>query len=295
MGQTLLLALLAAAGFVLGLLVARARPAGPRAGEVLTGCAVGVLVLVLWLTLSRAYLSVDSALDQVRDGSDGAGAAIELGSIFLAGLLVGFAALAAFGQVSRRAARVDAAAPASAVPGSGVPADAADPMGGVPADETEGGARGASRLGLVLAVGIGLRNVAVGLALGASVQQGELDLTWVLVITLLLYNALEGVAVAAALLAGRARPRIAAVAAMALTAEVPLIASTAIGVAYTDDTLRVAFLAAAAGAVLYALTRLLAPAERPPRQGPGFAMGVAVGLVAMFVATMLVTVAGAGA
>jgi hypothetical protein len=297
-GQAVLLALLAAAGFALGLLGARARPAGARAEAAFTGCAVGILVLVLWLTLSRAYLSVDSALDQVRDGSDNAGEAIRLGSVFLAGLLIAFALLAVLGHASRRPARVGKAVSTGGVlvtdaeAGQAVErtADAAPPAGTV----TER-APDEPRLGLVLAAGIGLRNVAVGLALGASVQQGELDLTWVLVITLVLYNAFEGIGVAAALLTCRSRPGVAALAAVAAIAEVPLIAATAVGAIFTDDTLRVAFLAAAAGAVLYALTRLLTPAEGRPRHPPAFAVGIAVGLVAMFVATMLVTVAGAGA
>lgn len=295
-GQAVLLALLAAAGFVLGLLGARARPAGARAEATLTGCAVGILVLVLWLTLSRAYLSVDSALDLVRDGSDDAGEAIRLGSVFLAGLLIAFALLAVLGHASRRPARAGTATggvPVTDAASGQAVERTADPT--PPAGTVAAGVPDEPRPGLVLAAGIGLRNVAVGLALGASVQQGELDLTWVLVITLVLYNALEGIGVAAALLTGRSRPGVAALAAVAAIAEVPLIAATAIGAIFTDDTLRVAFLAAAAGAVLYVLTRLLTPADGRPRRPPAFAVGIAVGLVAMFVATMLVTVAGAGA
>ena len=296
-GQAVLLALLAAAGFVLGLLGARARPAGARAEAALTGGAVGILVLVLWLTLSRAYLSVDSALDQVRDGSDGAGEAIRLGSVFLAGLLIAFALLAVLGHASGRPARVGAAARGGVlVAGAAAGRDVErteDPT--APAGTATAAPPDEPRPGMVLAAGIGLRNVAVGLALGASVQQGELDLTWVLVITLVLYNALEGIGVAAALLTGRSRPGVAALAAVAAIAEVPLIAATAVGAIFTDDTLRVAFLAAAAGAVLHVLTRLLPPAEGRPRHAPAFSVGIAVGLVAMFVATMLVTVAGAGA
>jgi ZIP family zinc transporter len=107
--------------------------------------------------------------------------------------------------------------------------------------------RGASRLALLIAIGIGLHNLAEGLAIGTSFAAGEIALGTYLVLGFLLHNTTEGVAIVTPIAAEPVKIRY--IAALGLIAGVPTIAGAWIGGLSGSPVVTTLFLALGIGAI----------------------------------------------
>jgi ZIP family zinc transporter len=248
---------------------ARARMVGTRA--TLNAIAVGVLVFLLWDILAHAWEPVDVALS----GHQGGTAFVDA-LVLLAGFTLGFVGLVWFDQWIARSTT------------------AVTPQADPPAVRTwsQLWAAPAGRLAVLIAAGIGLHNFAEGLAIGSSAATGELALAWLLVIGFATHNATEGFGIVAPLAATGIRPTWAQLAILGVIGGGPTVVGTVVGSSVTSPVLSIAFLALAAGSILYVIIELLAVARR-------FALkfhtswGVVVGLALGFATDAILVLAGA--
>jgi ZIP family zinc transporter len=115
---------------------------------------------------------------------------------------------------------------------------------------------------VVIACGIGLHNFSEGLAIGNSAASGELSLALLLIIGFGLHNATEGFGIVAPLAGDPVRPSWRRLALLGLIGGGPTFLGTLIGQRFVSEDLAIAFLALAAGSVLYVVIELLAVARR---------------------------------
>ncbi|WP_131737636.1 ZIP family metal transporter [Actinomadura roseirufa] len=272
----------AIAGFTifLGLPVGRLRDPRPRMRALLSAIAIGILVFLMVDVLSHAWEPIDAALGEHR-----AGTAAAYGAVLAAGLAVSLAGLVHFDRWIAGRARP---APVSRVA-------LADGLG--TAMPTATGARtahdgAAQRLALLIATGIGLHNFAEGLAIGNAAASGELSLAALLVVGFGAHNATEGFGIVAPLAAAGRRVGWGRLGLLGVIGGGPTLAGTLIGQSLVSDTLGVAFLALAAGSILYVVIELLAVARRAALKTIT-TWGVLGGLILGFSTDAVITYAGA--
>jgi ZIP family zinc transporter len=257
----------AIAGFTifLGLPIGRLSNPAPRLRAALNAGAIGILVFLLFDVLSHANEPVESALTAAHDGTGSWLRFIGLAAVFAAGLAVGLVGLVRFDRWA-------ASEPASS--------------------SLVGATSGATRLAVLIAGGIGLHNFSEGLAIGQSAAKGEIGLALLLIIGFGLHNATEGFGIVAPLAAEAERPSWRFLGAMGLLGGGPTLVGTIIGRSFVNDTLFLAFLALAAGSILYVVIQLLKVAAR---QGfPELVMwGVFLGIVLGFATDYVLVAAGA--
>ncbi len=263
--QVAWLGAIAGSTIFLGLPIGRVRTGVVGMRAVLNAVAIGVLVFLLWDVLSHAWEPVDAALA----GHD-VGTAAGYGTVLVVGIGVGLLGLVAFDRWT--ADRATAAEPSSV--------------------EEHWWSRPSSRLSLLIAVGIGLHNFAEGLAIGNSAAVGELSLAWVLVIGFATHNATEGFGIVAPLTADGVRPSWWQLGVLGLIGGGPTLLGTVLGQRFTSELAGVAFLAVAAGSILYVIIELLAVARRFTLKYHT-TWGLFAGLVLGFATDAVLTVAGA--
>lgn len=146
-----------------------------------------------------------------------------------------------------------------------------------------GGASGATgtSLALLVAIGIGVHNLAEGLAIGAAFALGELALGTFLVMGFTIHNLTEGIGITAPI--ARERVSAARVAALVLVAGAPAILGAWLGGYVTSDVLAVLCFAIGAGAALQVVVEVGRVVARTTPGGVrsgaaigGFLAGVAV-------------------
>jgi ZIP family zinc transporter len=232
------------------------------------------------------------------------------GAVLAVGFGVGLLGLVYFDRwIARRRAATLAKAPATtpspAVVVDRVPAAVgAERAGGAavagPVDaatEIQTGATGglwhsaAGQLALLIAVGIGLHNFAEGLAIGNSAASGEVTLALLLVIGFAAHNATEGFGIVAPLAAASVRPSWGQLAVLGLIGGGPTLLGTLLGQRLVSETLSVAFLALAAGSILYVVIELLAVARRLSAKD-WTCWGLLAGLIAGFATDAILAAAG---
>lgn len=264
----------AIAGFTiyLGLPIGRIRGGPPGLKPALNAVAIGILLFLVWDILSQAWRPIDGALA----GHQGA-LILEYGLTLAVSLTAGFAGLAHYDRwvtVRRtRTVRSEGPGTASVTRLSRVRRSAA------------------GEIALMVAIGIGLYNVAEGLAIGDSAAKGEISLVTALVVGFVLRGATEGFGIVASLAAVGQRPSWRRLALLGLIGGAPAFAGALIGQVVVNETLSVAFLGLAAGSVLYVVVELLAVARRTSSKELT-AWCVALGMLTGLAGDAVVTAAG---
>ena len=256
---TLALGAVAGGTIVLGLPVGRLRAPARSLRVLLSAGAVGVLLFLVWDVLSAAWEPIDSALTGAAPSAGVAG----LGVLFIGGISAGLLSVVGYERflVRRRAAAADGTMPGKT-------------------------------LAFLVAVGIGVHNLAEGLAIGQSAASGALGLVAVLVVGFALHNATEGFGIVAPLAADATRPSWRLLLLLGAIGGVPTFLGTAIGWTWSSPALSVLFLSLAAGSILFVIIQLLGIAARAMRNDL-VAYGLLAGLFAGFATDAVVTVGGA--
>jgi zinc transporter, ZIP family len=208
----------------------------------LTALATGILLFLLVDVTENAFAPVEESVEK-RDWSEFAG----YGLLFAAGAAIGLMSLVYYERWMSRERRKSMLGPGAA--------SAAE-------FETNwvAGLSPGKWLALLIATGIGLHNFSEGLAIGQAGAAGELGLALVLIIGFGLHNSTEGFGIVAPL--SGERPSWKFLALLGLIGGGPTFVGTVIGQAWTSTALSVAFLALAAGSILYVVLQLVKVMQR---------------------------------
>ena len=242
-GQILLLGALAGSTIVLGLPLGRLRAPNLRLKAALSATATGILLFLLYDVIHGGIEPVDEALEAAVDGGSWGRFAV-LAFLFGAGASLGLMSLVYYDRWLKRKRE-------RAMLGPGA-ASAAE------FDSTWVGSLSASAwLSLLIATGIGLHNFSEGLAIGQAGARGAISLAVVLIIGFGLHNATEGFGVVAPLSGNSEQPSWAFLGLLGLIGGGPTFLGTLIGQTWASEELSVAFLAVAAGSILYVVLELV--------------------------------------
>jgi ZIP family zinc transporter len=304
-GELLALGAIAGATIFLGLPMGRMRRPRPALQAFLNAAAIGILTFLLYDVLAHAVEPVNGALTRAHSGHGSWWRFTGLVSTFTVALGVGLLSLVYFDRWRSR--RVAVNAPGSA---SGVEADIETLEGAeeatVPTRPFGPGAAAveelspdraghhlspAARLAVLIATGIGLHNFSEGLAIGQSAAKGEISLAVLLVIGFGLHNSTEGFGIVAPLATEAVRPSWRFLLTLGLIGGGPTFLGTVVGQAWVNTGVSIAFLALAAGSILYVVVQLLWVAQKM-----GFRellmWGLLLGVLAGFATDFVITAAG---
>ncbi len=275
--QIAILGAVAGLTIFLGLPLGRVRTAMPRVKAFLNAFAIGILIFLLWDVLTNAWEPASGALAHHHYAT-----ALTDGGVMLGCLAAGLSGLVYFDRwMKGRAARLRPEGP-----GAATARPAMIPPG------TDAVRARAAGLSMLIAVGIGMHNFGEGLAIGASAAAGKLSLALLLVIGFGAHNATEGFGIVAPLSAAGERAPWRRLALLGLIAGGPTFVGTLLGEQTSTPLLGIAFLALAAGSILYVVIELLAVA-RATKLKELVAWGILLGLVLGFVTDAIVAAAGA--
>ena len=261
----------------LGLPVGRLRAPAPKLRAGLNAGAIGVLLFLLWDVLSGAFDPIETALHAAQHGGGTWTRFSGLSAVFAVGLTLGLMGLVYYERWMRGRTRGRPIGPG---------AMAISAPTGVLARLDDG-----ARLALFIAVGIGLHNFSEGLAIGQSAARGEISFAVLLIIGFGLHNATEGFGIVAPLSTEAERPSWQFLAVMGLIGGGPTFVGTIVGQSIVNDALYIAFLALAAGSILYVVIQLLQVAARSG-EVEVVMWCILLGLLAGFATDMIVTAAG---
>ena len=275
-GEILLLGAIAGSTIFIGLPLGRVRSITIETKMFLSATATGILIFLLWDVLSAAVDPVESALQAGRDGRFG-----YLATLLLGGFMVGFGSLVFYdGWLKRRRAKALLGAGAASIE------ELARPRGRL--HELSA----ARLLSVFIATGIGLHNFSEGLAIGQSAARDELSLALVLIIGFGLHNATEGFGIVAPLAGDEAPPSWGFLGLMGVIGGAPTFLGTLLGQAWVSEAVSVAFLALAAGSILYVVIELLGVCRTIGRKTL-VSWGVLLGLFLGFATDFVLVAAGA--
>lgn len=237
--KTLLLGAIAGFTIFLGLPLARLRHVGERTRLAACMASAGVLAFLLFDVLEHSNEIVEGAMDQAKAGEASWGRFAGLLTMTVVGFGAGLVGLGALeGRVlGRTPPPIAGGSQALVLEGSPL-ATLARP---VPS---------ALRMGMMIAVAIGVHNFSEGLAIGVSAHAGEVALATTLIVGFALHNATEGFGIIGPLDA-ETRPSWGWLALAGLVGGGPTLLGTALGYRVESEALQLAFLALAAGAILY--------------------------------------------
>ena len=242
--QILVLGALAGFTIFLGLPVGRIRSTDTRLKAALSAAATGILLFLFWDVIVHGIEPVENALDKAHDDGGSWFDFVKLAVTFGAGMSVGLMSLVYydrwFGRQRSKAMLGPGAASAAEFDRSWV-----------------AGLSPAAWLAFLIATGIGLHNFSEGLAIGQSAAQDQVTLAVVLIIGFGLHNATEGFGIVAPLSGSETRPSWRFLALLGLIGGGPTFVGTLLGQTWVNETVSVAFLALAAGSILYVVIQLM--------------------------------------
>ena len=274
--KLLILGAIAGSTIFVGLPLGRLSRPMPRVRAALNAVAIGILLFLLWDVLSHANEPVESALTAASTGEGTWVRFAWLAAVFAGGVGLGLLSLVYYDRrLARRSRPFGPGAAAAVELRSGL----------------INGLSEAHRLALFIALGIGLHNFSEGLAIGQSAASGEVSLAAVLVIGFALHNGTEGFGIVAPFANSDERPSWAFLLLAGLIGGGPTFVGTVIGNAFVNDTLFLAFLALAAGSILYVIVQLLKMAIRIG-QMEVLMWGLLIGLVLGFSTDYVLVIAG---
>jgi len=280
--QTVLLGALAGSTIFLGLPLGRVQRLSERTRAFLATLSAGILLFIFWDVVNAAFGDVEDAMLHAKDGTGSwahfAALAIMLGAGFAAGVF----SLASSQRALRRRRRP--LAPIAG--GSAVSVEAAGLDSFALADQAR---RAALGLGMMIAVAIGIHNFAEGLAIGVSARSGEITLAATLIIGFALHNATEGFGIIGPL--GNARPSWRWLVLAGIVGGGPTFLGTVVGYRISSTPLQLAFLALAAGAILFVVGELWTLAMRRASADLVLA-GITIGFLLGFATDLVVTYGG---
>ena len=253
-GTLLILGALAGATIVLGMPFGRLSRPLPRTRALLNAIACGILVFLLFDVLAHANEFVEGSLVAATDG-DGSWLTFVVDVLlFGGGLAVGALSLVVYDRwLARRSTPpVSLSAAATSTPTR---------TGHGPLAVLTGRSE-AYRLAVFIALGIGLHNFSEGLAIGQSAAQGEISLAIALIVGFALHNGTEGFGIIGPFAAADERPSWATLGVLALIGGGPTFLGTLLGQSFVNDALALAFLALAAGSIVYVVVQLLKTAQK---------------------------------
>jgi zinc transporter ZupT len=211
-----------------------------------------------------AFLAIDAGLEGLEIGGE-APAAFGGATLVLAGALVAYLVLAGVdAYLERRSRRAKA---------SGA------------------GAAGAAYLALLVAIGIGLHNLAEGLAIGSAYASGALALGAFLVVGFAIHNTTEGLAIVAPL-RDEARPGLGRLLGFGLIAGAPAVLGAWIGAAAFDPSLVALLFGVGVGAIARVIVQI-APVMRDEDGRylyPVTVAGILAGILVMYLTGLMVSV-----
>jgi zinc transporter, ZIP family len=153
------------------------------------------------------------------------------------------------------------------------------------------GATSGAYLALLVAIGIGLHNLAEGLAIGSAYASGALALGAFLVVGFAIHNTTEGLAIVAPL-RDDARPSLGRLLGFGLIAGAPAVLGAWIGAAAFDPSLVALLFGVGVGAIARVIVQI-APVMRD-EQGrllyPATVIGILAGMAVMYLTGLLVSV-----
>ena len=251
-----LLGAIAGATIFLGLPVARMRGLPKAVQGFLNAFATGILVFLLWDILTHATTPIEGALT----GRDASFPLMAL--IFALGIAAGLLGLVYFNRALFGRIRHGDHSPSP------------------------------RSLSLAIATGLGLHNMSEGLAIGQSAHTGAIAFAGVLVVGFALHNITEGFGIAAPM---TMEPKPASWGFLGLAGLIgggPTFIGTWIGYLASSDYFYVAFLAIAAGALLYVVNELFNLGRRLSSP-PAFAWGLLLGFLTAYGTDLILTLASA--
>ena len=246
MSTAQILALGAIAGFTifLGLPLGRVESTDARLRAALSGLAAGILLFLLYDVLAHGVGPVEESLEEaVADGGSWP-EFVGLAGLLGAGLVFGLMSLVYYDRWMKRR-------PAPGLVGPGAAA-VAEYEARTWFERLGNG----HRLALLIATGIGLHNFGEGLAIGQAGAAGEISLALALIIGFGLHNATEGFGIVGPISADGVRPTWAFLGLLGLIGGGPTFLGTLVGQAWVSEALTVAFMAVAAGSILYVVQEL---------------------------------------
>jgi ZIP family zinc transporter len=239
--QTAALGALAGFTIYLGLPFGRLQLLDSRARVALAMFSVGVLAFIFVDVMEHAFGIVEGAVEAFKDDEGSFGRAAGLAGLLGGGFCIGLAGL---GMTERRLRSMRPLPP--------ITGGAVDVLSAEEALREEAAARArALRIGMTIAVAIGLHNFAEGLAIGVSASAGDISLAMVLIIGFALHNATEGFGIVGPL--GDVRPSWRWLGLVGLIGGAPTFLGAMLGYSVTSDPLELAFYAVAGGAILYVI------------------------------------------
>src|SRR5579864_3345289 len=248
---------IAGATIFLGLPVARIHGLPKPVQGFLNAFATGILVFLLWDILTHGAGPVEAAAEQGQRSQFAA-----MAVIFAVGVGAGLLGLVYFNRSVFSHLRHGATT--------------ASPQA----------------LSLAIATGLGLHNLSEGLAIGESAHIGAIAFTGVLAIGFSLHNITEGFGIAAPMTTESKPVSWSFLGLAGLIGGGPTFVGTWIGYLASSTYFSVAFLAVAAGAILYVLNELF-NLGRKISSPPTFAWGLLLGFLTAYATDLLLTFAAA--
>jgi zinc transporter, ZIP family len=245
----------------LGMPLARLKATSPNARTFVGMVAAGILVFLFWDVLDSALGPVAVAADSGNLGFAYLSVALVLGAFAFS-----YLGLTWFEQIYR---------------GRGSAGSGTNPTAAI-------SAFGPLRAMNLIAVGIGLHNFAEGLAIGTTYSAGVLATATLLFVGFAVHNSTEGFGIVGPAMAAGIVPSWRRLLALGAVGGVPTLLGTITGSVVAAPYVSTAFLAIAAGAILYVvvqLVRLGDPARMAPLRAAGIFLGFAIGLLTDIILT----------